>query len=58
MIKIAKLHKFNLRWVEFELNRFKKVLDSVGQSDYHNITQYTSYTLTYKMHVDVYCSTL
>ena len=28
--------------MEFEFNRFKKVLDSVGQSDYHDITQYTS----------------
>ena len=23
-----------LQWVEFEFNRFKKVLDSVGQSEY------------------------
>ena len=28
--------------MEFEFNRFKKVPDSVGQSDYHNITQNTS----------------
>ena len=25
-------------WVEFEFDRFKNVLDSVGQSEYHNIT--------------------
>ena len=31
-----------LWWVEFEFNRFKKVLDSVGQSNYHKIIQYTS----------------
>ena len=28
--------------MEFEFNRFKKVLNSVGQSGYHNITQNTS----------------
>ena len=28
--------------MEFEFNRFKKVLDSVDQSGYHDITQYTS----------------
>ena len=31
-----------LGWVEFEFNRFKKVFDSVGQSEYHNITKYVS----------------
>ena len=29
-------------WVEFDFNQLKKVLDSVRQSEYHNITQYTS----------------
>ena len=29
-------------WVEFEFNQFKKVLDSVGQIEYQNITQYMS----------------
>ena len=28
--------------MEFEFNRFKKVIDSVGQSDYHSIKQYAS----------------
>ena len=33
---------FVLYWMEFEFNQFKKVLDKVGQSEYRNITQYTS----------------
>ena len=37
-IQIVMIYIKTLLWVEFEFNRFKKVLESVGQSEHHNIT--------------------
>ena len=37
-----RIKTYNTNYNEFEFNRFKKVLGSVGQSEYHNMTRYTS----------------
>ena len=38
----TKINTYYTNYDEFAFNRFKKVLDSVGQSEYHNTTQYAS----------------